>query len=285
MVNTIKNTYLEISVKSFGATLTSVKSQKSGYEFLWQGNAEIWNGQSPVLFPVIGGLLENKCVIDGKEYEIIRHGIARHREFELFSKTDSELVFVQRENEETLKSYPFKYELYMSFKLDGNSLTVTHTVKNTNDGKMCFGIGAHPAFNCETGDRIIFEKPEKAYCERIGADSLLNGETDLILNNNDTITIKENTFDKDVMIFSSLNSKYVTLKKEKLGKEIKFSFYDAPFFSVWAKPNALFVCLEPWCGINDSHEKADSFFEKRANITLDAGDSFSFCWKAEFSEK
>lgn len=285
MVNTIKNDYLEISVKSFGAVLTSVKSRKSGYEFLWQGNPEIWNGQSPVLFPVIGGLLENKCIIDGREYEIIRHGIARHREFELYSQSENELVFVQREDEETLKSYPFKYELYMSFKLDGNSLTVTHTVKNTNEKAMSFGLGAHPAFNCETGDRIVFEKPEKAYCERIGADSLLNGEMDLILNNNDTITIKENTFDKDVMIFPNLNSKYVTLKKEKLGKEIKFSFYDAPFFSVWAKPNAPFVCLEPWCGINDSHEKADSFFEKRANITLDAGDSFSFCWKAEFSEK
>ena len=136
MTYTIKNGFLEISVKSFGAVLTSVKSRKSGYEFLWEGNPEIWNGQSPVLFPVIGGLLENKCIIDGREYEIIRHGIARHREFELYSQSENELVFVQREDEETLKSYPFKYELYMSFKLDGNSLTVTHTVKNTNEKAM-----------------------------------------------------------------------------------------------------------------------------------------------------
>ncbi len=284
MVNSIKNDCLEISVKSFGAVLTSVKSQKSGYEFLWQGNPEIWNGQSPVLFPVIGALLDNKCVIDGREYEIIRHGIARHREFELYSQTDSELVFLQKNDKETLKSYPFKYELYMSFKLDGNSLTVTHTVKNTHDGKMCFGIGAHPAFNCETGDRIVFEKPENAYCERIGTDSLLNGEKDLILDGSDTIIIEKNTFDKDVMIFSKLNSEYATLKMQN-GREIKFSFYDAPFFSVWAKPDAPFVCLEPWYGINDSHEKADSFFAKRANVTLDSGKSFSFCWKAEFSEK
>jgi galactose mutarotase-like enzyme len=149
---------------------------------------------------------------------------------------------------------------------------------------MCFGLGAHPAFNCETGDRIVFEKPENAYCERIGTDSLLNGEKDLILDGSDTIIIEKNTFDKDVMIFSKLNSEYATLKMQN-GREIKFSFYDAPFFSVWAKPDAPFVCLEPWYGINDSHEKADSFFAKRANVTLDSGKSFSFCWKAEFSEK
>ena len=284
MLAEIKNDYLEIAVKSFGAVLTSIKSLKSGYEFLWQGNPEIWNGQSPVLFPVIGALLENKCIIDGREYSIIRHGIARHREFELYSQSENELVFLQKDDEETLKSFPYKYELYMSFKLEGNSLTVTHTVKNTNSTAMSFGIGAHPAFNCETGDRIVFEKCENAYCERIDDDSLLNGEKDLILDGSDTITIKEHTFDKDVMIFSKINSKSVTLENVKLGKEIKFSFFDAPFFSVWAKPNAPFVCLEPWCGINDSHERAADFSQKRGNITLEAGGSFSFSWNAEFRE-
>ena len=161
MTSTIGNRELEISVKQFGAVLTSVKSVKTGYEFLWQGNPKIWSGQSPILFPVIGRMLDDKYLLDGKQYGMIRHGLARHYDFNLRSKTDNELVFEQTENEETLKSYPYKYKLLVSFKIEGNALTVTHTVKNENETQMYFSIGAHPAFNCDIGDEIIFEKTKR----------------------------------------------------------------------------------------------------------------------------
>ncbi len=285
MVSYIENGCLEIGVKHFGAVLTSVKSQKSDFEFLWQGNPEIWNGQSPVLFPIIGRLLGDRCNIDGKEYQIIRHGLARHSGFDLIEKTDNRLVFLQREDKETLKCYPYKYELYMSFELDGNTLTVTHTVKNPNEKDMYFSLGAHPAFNCETGDKIVFEKKETAYCERIDRDSILLPEKELILDNSDTITIEKDTFDKDVMIFSGLNSKRVTLESAHSQRKISFEFFDAPFFSVWAKPDAPFVCLEPWYGINDSYEKMPDFAHKRGNVRLEAGGEFSFKWRATFRQE
>lgn len=284
MVSYAENEYLKIGVKHFGAILTEIKSKKSGFEFLWQGNPEVWNGQSPILFPIIGRLLDDRCTVDGKEYSIIRHGLARHNSFDLIDKTDNKLVFLQRENSETLKCYPFKYELYVSFELDGNALKVTHTVKNTNDREMYFSIGAHPAFNCEIGDSIVFEKKETAYCERIDRKSLLLDEKELILDGEDTLTITENTFDKDVMIFSGLNSRSVTLKSKSSPREISFEFYDAPYFSVWAKQNAPFVCLEPWYGINDSYEKKADFSQKRSNVKLPAGEEFSFCWRAGFKE-
>lgn len=75
----MQNTDLKIEVEDFGAVLSSIKSQKTGHEFLWQGNPAIWNGQSPILFPIIGKLLNDRCVIGGKTYEIIRHGLARRR--------------------------------------------------------------------------------------------------------------------------------------------------------------------------------------------------------------
>ncbi|MBQ5994817.1 MAG: aldose 1-epimerase family protein [Clostridia bacterium] len=284
MQKSISNGIIGICADSFGSTLTSVRSEKSGYEFLWQPDPDIWNGQSPILFPVIGGLLNGECEIDGKSYKIIRHGIARHREFELVGADGNSLEFVQTESEGTLESFPFSYELRVKFLINGNSLTVTHTVKNTDRRPMPFGIGAHPAFKCERGDSIVFEKNEHAYCERIGGDSLLNGERDLILDGENTIKITEHLFDKDVMIFEGLESRYVTLKKERLKKSVKFFFGGCEYFSVWAKPDAPFVCLEPWCGINDSHEKNESFYTKRGNITLLPDQSFSFEWRAEFNE-
>lgn len=284
MVNFVGNDTLEIGVKHFGAVLTSVKSKKTGYQFLWQGNPEIWNGQSPILFPVIGRLLDDKFVLNGKEYSVIRHGIARHNDFELFSQSSNELTFVQRESEETLKSYPFKYELFVSFAVNGNRLTVTHTVKNTNDDKMYFCIGAHPAFNCEIGDTVEFDSDETAYCERIDHDSILIDSKDLILDNSNTIKILPDTFSKDAMIFSGLKSKSVILNKQD-GRKVKFTFGDAPFFAVWAKPNAPFVCLEPWYGINDSYEKVSDISRKRGIVTLEPHKEFSFSWSAEFIEE
>ena len=41
MTNYIDNGIIKVGVKSFGATLTSIVSKKSGYEFLWQGNPTV----------------------------------------------------------------------------------------------------------------------------------------------------------------------------------------------------------------------------------------------------
>ena len=284
MTTTIGNNELKISVKHFGAVLTSVKSVKTGYEFLWQGDPKIWSGQSPILFPVIGKMLDDKYLLNGRQYGMIRHGLARHYDFNLYSKSENELVFLQSENVETLKSYPYKYKLFVSFKAEGNALTVTHTVKNENDTEMYFSIGAHPAFNCDIGDELVFEKNETLCSERIDENSVLTEEKDLILSNENTLKLSENSFDKDAMIFSGLNSKSVVLNNLKRNKKILFRFGDAPFFAIWAKPNAPYVCLEPWYGINDGYERKSDLSQKRGIQRLNKNESFSFSWSAEFNE-
>lgn len=284
MPKTIENDKLRICAEPFGATLTSICSKQSGYEFLWQGDKSVWNGQSPILFPIIGKLLDDKCRIDGKEYKIIRHGLARHRDFTCISERENELVFLQKSDAETKKSYPFDYELYITFQIDGNRLTVTHTVKNPNAKTMYFSLGAHPAFNCALGDKLIFEKSETLWSERIDHDSVITDDTDLILENSDTLVLTEHLFDKDALIFENVQSNFVTLYCAQAKTKMQFTFGNAPFLAVWAKPAAPFVCIEPWYGVNDSYEKKDDFSEKRGIVALPAGEQFSFSWTAEFFE-
>lgn len=284
MIYTVQNKYLKVRVAQFGAVLTSIQSQKSGHEFLWQGDKSVWNGQSPILFPIIGKLLDDKCRIDGREYEIIRHGLARHREFQCIAERENELVFLQKSDEETKKAYPYDYELYITFTIDKNSLTVTHMVKNPNAKTMYFSLGAHPAFNCTLGDKLVFEKQETLVSERIDHDSVITGETDLILENSDTLLLTEHLFDKDALIFEGVQSDFVTLHREAARTKIRFTFGDAPFLAIWAKPAAPFVCIEPWYGVNDSYDRKDDFSEKRGIVALPAGEEFSFSWKAEFFE-
>lgn len=284
MIYTVQNEYLKIRVAQFGAVLTGIQSQKSGHEFLWQGDKSVWNGQSPILFPIIGKLLDDKCRIDGREYEIIRHGLARHRDFQCIAKRENKLVFLQKSDAETKKAYPYDYELYITFTINKNSLNVTHTVKNPNAKIMYFSLGAHPAFNCTLGDKLVFEKQETLVSERIDHDSVITGETDLILENSDTLLLTEHLFDKDALIFEGVQSDFVTLHREAARTKIRFTFGDAPFLAIWAKPAVPFVCIEPWYGVNDSYDRKDDFSEKRGIVALPAGGEFSFSWKAEFFE-
>lgn len=283
MLPCIQNKSLSVKVKPFGATLTSIRSEKTGREFLWQGDPKIWNGQSPILFPIIGRLLADTCLIDGKSYSIIRHGLARHRAFALAEQTDTSLTFLQESDAETRKSYPYDYRLFVRFALSDNRLTVTHTVENPNDRDMYFSIGAHPAFNCALGDRLIFEVPEKLDSLRIDTDSLLTDRRDRILTDSRTLVLTAHLFDRDALIFEGVQSRFVTLQR-KDGVQIRFHFGDAPYLAVWAKPAAPFVCLEPWYGVNDGYAPVSDFSKKRGIVKLSAGETFAFSWDATFSE-
>ena len=112
----------------------------------------------------------------------------------------------------------------------------------------------------------------------------MTAEKDLILENSDTLTLTAHLFDKDALIFSGVRSNGITLHCRRAHTKMHFTFGDAPFLAIWAKPAAPFVCIEPWYGINDGYEKAADFSQKRGIVALPAGETFRFSWQAEFFE-
>lgn len=284
MLYTIENDFVSAAVKAYGAELSSFKSKETGIEYLWQGNPDVWYGQSPILFPIVGTILDDKCRIGGSEYSMSRHGIARKRDFELKEQGDGYLVLTQCWNEETLEKFPFKYTLDVRFELDGKKLTVTHFVKNDDTQRMYFSIGAHPGFNCQMGDWLEFEHEETLFCEKIDSDSILDGKLYPTLKNSRRFDITEHVFDDDVHILSGMKSDTVYLKSEKRPQQLKFGFGSVPFLGLWAKPGAEYVCIEPWYGINDSREYKTDFSQKRGINALACGGTFEFPWFAEIIE-
>ena len=61
MIYTIKNDKLTATVSSKGSELISVKSA-DGKEFIWQADEKFWARSAPVLFPIVGGLKDKKCI-------------------------------------------------------------------------------------------------------------------------------------------------------------------------------------------------------------------------------
>ncbi len=283
MIYSAENSKFTLAVKEMGAELTSLKSKETGIEYIWCGNTDIWYGQSPILFPIIGRLLNDKYTLDGKEYSMEKHGIVRKKPFTLVEKTEDSLTFVQTDDEQSLKSYPYSFELKVKFQLTENGLKVTHTVVNKNDSVMYYSFGAHPGFNCEIGDYLEFNKDNSLVTERIDHESILIDETFPVAMDGNKIELIKDLFVDDALILSKFNSDSISIKSNSHNRVVKFDF-DSPFLGIWAKPNAPYVCLEPWWGVNDSYHKVSDFSEKRGIMALEAYKSKDFTWEVSICE-
>ncbi|MBR5268786.1 MAG: aldose 1-epimerase family protein, partial [Lachnospiraceae bacterium] len=87
-------------VETRGGELVSFKN-KEGKEYIWSGDPAYWTGRNPNLFPVVGNLKEGKVEINGKQYEMGRHGFARTSEFTVLEQGEDYVIFELCESEET----------------------------------------------------------------------------------------------------------------------------------------------------------------------------------------
>lgn len=283
MIYNAETENFSLAVKEMGAELNSFKSKKTGIEYIWCGNTDIWYGQSPILFPIIGRLLDDKYMLDGKEYTMPKHGIVRKKPFELVENNGDSLVFVQKYDDESLKMYPYKFELKVKFEIKENGLKVTHTVTNLDDKEIYYSFGAHPAFNCEIGDRLEFNNDTELYTEKIDHESILIDGIFPVFTDENKLELTESLFDEDALILSDYNSTEIALKSDNHNRVVNFKF-DSPILGIWAKPNAPYVCIEPWWGINDNYDKKDDLSQKRGIMSLNPSESKDFSWEIEITE-
>lgn len=274
----IENDFLTCEIDDMGAQLHSLKLKENGKEYIWQGNPDIWYGQAPVLFPVIGQLINDKYFYNGVEYTMPKHGLARKLLFNVKECEGAKAVFSLESDENTLKNYPFEFEYLVTFELKEKALVNTMTVINKTKGEMYFSVGAHPAFNCNVGDIIEFEKAETLATERIDKENLIIPEKFPLIENSKEIEITKEIFEPDALILSDIQSEKLTIKGEN---EVEFTFGKCPFLGIWAKPGAPYVCIEPWYGVNDGREVKNDISEKRGIQHLNEGETFEFSWTAE----
>lgn len=284
MVSYVENEHIKIGVKDAGAELTSFVSKDSGIEYLWQGNPDVWYGQSPVLFPIIGNVLEGKYFLDGKEYLMPKHGLFRKRDAILVEQTANKLVFMEKEDEETLAIFPYNFEVYVIFELIDKTLKVTHKIVNKSDKTMYFSIGGHPGFNCKIGDYLEFDENENLDTVEIDTDCLRTNKMIPVLRDEKKIVITEDIFNNDALIFTGMKSKNITLASDDHNRKVIFDYSNCSYLGIWAKPGAPYVCIEPWWGVNDSHERKADFSQKDAIISLESGNTYECYWSAEISE-
>ncbi len=288
----IKNKFLQVSVKETGAELCSIKSVKSSKEYVWQVNPDVWNSHAPNLFPVIGCLKENGFLYKGREYKCPKHGFVRNnKNVRLVEKTENSLAFTLMYSEESLKIYPFKFEFNIKYILEAGKVFVEHTIINHGDGPMLFSLGGHPGFNCPMNEDetysdyyLQFEIPETDKTWRVQQDGLIGKDTIEVFDEPGIINLHPHLFDDDALIFKNLKSKKVSLKSRKSKQVLSVEYKDFPYLGIWAKPNAEYVCIEPWIGIADSYNSDRNFETKEGLISLPEKESFTATYTISIEE-
>jgi galactose mutarotase-like enzyme len=279
LITTIKNSDLTAVIKHFGAELCSLKDN-SNAEYIWGGNPEFWGKHSPILFPIVGTLKNNSYQYNDTEYQLSRHGFAREMNFELIDKRENSATFSLASSDETLKKYPFDFELHLIYTLENTSLKIEYKVINKGNSKMPFSIGAHPAFDLPNNFEnysLEFEKEEPLEFYLL-EDGLISNTTDQIQLDKKQLQLNYKLFENDALVFKKLQSKSITIL-ENSKPILKVSYEDFPDLGIWTPPNAPFICIEPWFGYSDTVDTFGNLFEKEGIQVLDSNETF----KSRFS--
>ncbi len=272
-MNVLKNGKYQIEVSSIGAELKSFSCKN--VEYLHAGDQTYWHRSSPVLFPIVGRVKHNNYTYKDKKYTLPIHGFARFYKFKLIEKSTHALLFLLQENQETLKHYPFKFNLKIKYTLHKDGLKIDYSVYSDED--ILFSFGAHPAFllHASIDDSYIeFEKDEHS-------DTIcLNMKTGCVspkikkILNSSRLSLHHDIFAKDALIFKNLNSKEIIFKNTRNTKCVKVAYAGFTYLAFWAPVGAPFVCIEPWCGIADSIDTSHKFESKASIIKLDKNTLF-----------
>lgn len=289
LTDKISNEYVEAEFARFGGELIKLYSRKTGIQYMSEPKPGTWDRISPVLFPIIGCVTDNKIICDGKEYDMYIHGFAHFQNFDLFEKTENSIVYVLKSEGRYRDVYPYEFELYLSYILLDDGIKCGWKIVNKSNCKMFFSIGGHPAFKCPIDDSdrneyfIKFHGASKLnrslinmsngclYPDKENIDTSLkdkNGEVGLL-------KFSDDLFDRDALVIEDNQVHQVSLLKADKTPYLSVQF-DAPVFGVWteAGKKSPFVCIEPWYGRCDMMGFKDEFSKRDWQNSLDAGEVF-----------
>ncbi|WP_343246365.1 hypothetical protein [Diplocloster hominis] len=271
MIYSMENEFLKVEVNDSGAELWNIFDKKNGgIPRLWQGE-KAWNERSPLLFPYIGCLKDGKFIEEGVVYEGAPHGFAKTMTHCLVSQEADRLVFSLTSKEDTLKQYPWPFELRTEYRIEGSQVYWVAQVKNTGDKKMPFGIGIHTGYMCPFEDGykpddyvIRFEKKENAVHLRHNDNGNLTGEEIPFLTDSDVLTLDNPQFPNSFML-GNVKSDYIQIEEIPTGRYSRVYLKGAPVVAFWAQPGiAGYVCIQPWYSAPDAADSDNSLFSKRA---------------------
>jgi galactose mutarotase-like enzyme len=219
-------------------------------------------GGNPILFPICGQLEQQRYEWNGQTYPMANHGVARTAVWDVVAThTDGEAAIMIRleSNEETLKSYPFAFELIFTYALkDGELHTRQQYINKGSDEAMPFYAGFHPYFAIDSDKRIAYETDAERYLDY----------------NDNEIKPFEGVFDLEGLVESVC---LLGTKERQIafpvagGTRVRMSYDDIfKYVMLWSVQDRPFICVEPWMGMTGELNRQEELIMLEPGASLHA---------------
>ena len=282
----LENDYLTVEIAELGAQLHSIRRNDNQIEYLWQGDPASWKRQAPILFPFVGRLKDDQYEFAGKTYHQTQHGFARDREFKVIDQTSSQVTLEQTDSEETLKAFPFAFNLRVSYKLVDDQLNVCYSVINPdNNHSLIYAIGAHPGFNMPLSAQGSFEQvqlsvsPAEKYSRVLLDGSYNDSQNPITIDMQKPMTISHELFDNDAVIFETGGARFTATLTDPINNHgVHVHTLGTQHVGVWSPypTKANLVCVEPWWGIADNVDADGKLLHKQGMHRLAPQDNAKY---------
>ncbi|EAZ90550.1 aldose epimerase family protein [Crocosphaera chwakensis] len=219
-------------------------------------------GGVPILFPICGDLPDNVYVYDNKAYHLKQHGLARNFPWEVTEQsTDSccKLTLSLKSNEETLKMYPFEFELRLMYELKGKTLKIYQEYINKSDKVMPFSFGLHPYFLVKDKEQMVLDIPASSYQVK---------DTKEIIPYDGNFDFNEEEID---VALKSLKRPSASIQDRARGLKVTLKWSDEYSTMVfWTLKGKEYVCFEPWSAPRNAISTGENITELEPGATCEA---------------
>ncbi len=270
---TISNKELRVVVSTLGAEVQNITDVATGKEYLWQGDERWWHGRSPILFPIVGGLWNGACRINGQEISIPKHGIVRRAEWTVVENGQDFVSLQIFSTVGSFATFPFAFRLQVTYRLEGRKLCATFHVDNLSACDLWFQLGGHPAIalpdwdEANTVDGYLKFEGNAEHVLRAGEQGCLEPDTFPVPTDADgLVPLSVETFSHEALIFDEHQVSAVSvLNRDK--QPVARVESTAPVWLFWSPQgvHTPFICCEPWYGLCD-HQGFTGPVEERPYI-------------------
>jgi len=271
---TIRRGRLTARLEAKGAQLTSLT--QDGAERMWQADPAVWAWHAPNLFPIVGGLKDDRLLHQGKSYTLPSHGFLRHTVCALVASSATACTWRLTDSDATLAVYPFRFALEIAYAIEADALVGQFTLANPGDEPLIASLGIHPAFQwpldpgrAREDYRLRFERDEPAPIRRISG-KLIAPDSEPTPIHGRALDLRDALFENDAVILDQPASRALTYGAPG-GAAIAMEWQNFPQLGLWTKPGAPFLCIEPWQGHASPLGFDGEFKDKPGTISLAPG--------------
>ncbi len=269
---------ISATVLADGAELCSLRDA-AGRELVWQAEP-VWPRHSPVLFPIVGRLRDDRLLHDGQVYHLTQHGFARDRRFTWAERDATSCRLVLEDDAATQAMYPFPFRFEMFYRIADGELTVGYEVTNTGPAVLPVSVGAHPAFRwplsgSKTDYQIEFDTAEDAPICRLDS-GLLRPDPQPSPVHGRVLPLDPALFEDDAVVMLHPRSRSLSFTGPGGGIDLTWTGFEQ--LGLWSRAGGDFLCIEPWQGYASPADFDGEFTTKPGLMLLPPGESRTLQW-------